>query len=220
MPQGATVPSTQRTDVVSVVVADDHPVVLRGLEAMIEEAEGMTVVATAREGEDAVRRVLALHPQVVVMDLRMPGCDGIEATRRILAEQPDTRVIILSAEENGVVAEALQAGAVGYLSKKSIADTLLDGIRQAARGEAVVSAELVSVLVRSIRHSPEASPLSGREREILTLVAEGKTNEHVARAMGTSVSTVKSLLAGVFEKLGATDRASALAACFRRGWLT
>jgi len=109
---------------------------------------------------------------------------------------------------------------VGVLSKRSVAQTLVDGIREAASGRPVVSPTLVGSLVGTLRDSRTANPLSPRERQILALVADGRTNDQIGRELGTSISTVKALLAGTFTKLGARDRASALAVCFRRGWIS
>jgi DNA-binding NarL/FixJ family response regulator len=202
-----------------VAIVDDHPVVLQGLEALIGREPDMTVVASARDGEEAVRRILATRPDVVVMDVRMPGCDGIAATERILTANPATKIILLSGEEGPPVVEGIRAGALSFLSKSSIGDHLVDGIREAAKGQPVVSAGQLGILLQAIREPEPALPLSAREREILKLVADGRTNEQIARAIGTSLSTVKNQLASLFEKLGADDRASAVATGMRRGWL-
>jgi DNA-binding NarL/FixJ family response regulator len=207
------------TTTISVAIADDHPVVLQGLESLIEGEPGMTVVATARDGEEAVRRVLATRPDVVVLDIRMPGVDGAEATRRILAELPEARIIVLSGDEGPSVLDALRAGACGYLSKTTIVDSLVSGIRDAVAGRPVVGAEILDGLLDALRSAHEADPLNPRERRLMELVATGRTNEQIARELITSISTVKAQLASLYERLGATDRASALAVCFRRGWL-
>jgi DNA-binding NarL/FixJ family response regulator len=202
-----------------VAVADDHPVVLRGLEALIDEEQDMKVVATASDGLEAVTRVLAARPQVVILDLRMPRCDGVEATRRILAELPEARVIVLSGEKTPAVMEALQAGALGFLSKEAIGSSLVEAIRAAASGTPMVSPAVLPDLLDALRQPSVPNPLSPREREIMQLVASGATNDQIARTLRVSVSTVKALLAGLFERLEAKDRASALAVCFRQGWI-
>jgi DNA-binding NarL/FixJ family response regulator len=208
-------------DRIAVLVADDHPVVLRGLQALIEEAGDMEAVATATDGDGAVSQALAARPRVAVLDVRMPGIDGLEATRRIRRERPETQVIVLSAvEDPGTAVEAFRAGALGFLPKDSVGDSLVTAIREAAAGRAVMSSQIVTGLVAALREAPEASPLSSREREILSLIAEGRTNEQISRTLRTSVSTVKAQLSALFEKLGARDRASALATCFRRGWMS
>jgi DNA-binding NarL/FixJ family response regulator len=206
--------------IISVAIADDHPVVLHGLESLIESEPDMTVVATAQDGDEAVRRVLATRPMVVVMDARMPGCDGVQATERILAAYPDARIIVLSGDEGPPVVQALKAGAFGFLSKMSITEGLIESIRDAAEGRPVVSSTFLRSVLEGLREAEQSSPLNARERQILELVAEGRTNEQIGRAIGLSLSTVKAELAALFDKVGAKDRASALAVCFRRGWLT
>jgi DNA-binding NarL/FixJ family response regulator len=202
-----------------VAVADDHPVVLRGLEALIDEEQDMKVVATASDGIEAVTRVLATRPQVVILDLRMPRCDGVDATRRILAGLPDARVIVLSGEKTPAVMEALQAGALAFLSKEAIGSSLVDAIRAAASGTPMVSPAVLPDLLEALRQPSVPNPLTPREREVMQLVASGSTNDQIARTLALSVSTVKALLAGLFERLDAKDRASALAVCFRQGWI-
>jgi DNA-binding NarL/FixJ family response regulator len=206
---------------ITVLLADDHPVVLHGLQSLLSRRPELKVVATATDGPEAVAAVLSTRPTVAVLDLRMPGCDGLEATKRILAEFPEARIIILSgAEEPSMAVDAFRAGAIGFLPKASFAKFLVEGIQLAAEGKAVVTAELVTRLVQTLRDQPAQSPLNEREQEIVPLIAEGMTNEQIARQLGLSVSSVKAQLTSLFDKLGATDRASALAVCFRRGWLT
>lgn len=211
---------TSPSAIITVALADDHPVVLRGLEALIVEQPDMEVVATARNGEEAVARVVATRPQVVVLDLRMPLCDGVEATRQIIAQSPGSRVILLSAERSPSVLEALRAGAIGFLSKEAIGDSLVDSIRAAAEDKPVMSQPVLTKLIESIRRPAAANPLNDKEKEVMELVAAGETNEQIAVALHVSVSTVKAGLASAYQKLEARDRASALAACFRRGWIS
>jgi DNA-binding NarL/FixJ family response regulator len=211
---------TAPSAIITVALADDHPVVLRGLEALIDEQSDMEVVATARNGEEAVARVAATRPQVVVLDLRMPLCDGVEATRRIIARSPGSRIILLSAERSPSVLEALQAGAIGFLSKASIGDSLVDGIRAAAEDRPVMSQPVLTTLIESIRRPVASNPLNEKEKEIMELVATGETNAQIARELHVSVSSVKAGLGSAFQKLEARDRAAALAVCFRQGWIS
>ena len=204
---------------ISVAIVDDHPVVLQGLETMIDAEPDMVVVATARDGDEAVRRIVAARPDVVIMDIRMPECDGVEAAKRILEGHPDTRIILLSGEEGPSVVDGLKAGAYGFLSKTSIGQGLIDGIRDAASGKPVVASSLLNEVLAALREISEENPLSELEQAILHSVADGKTNEQIAHELDVSVSTVKGHLAAVYEKVGARDRASALAVCFRQGWL-
>jgi DNA-binding NarL/FixJ family response regulator len=205
---------------ISVAIVDDHPVVLRGLEQLIEAEPDMAIVATARDGEEAIRRVIATQPDVVVMDIRMPRCDGVEATQQILAAHPNTRVILLSGELDASVVTALRAGACGYLAKDSADRDLVDGIRTAADGRPVIAASVLGHVLEALRRTEEPSPLTPRDRAMLECIAQGNTNEQIARELGYSVSTVKAHLGTLYEKVGASDRASALAVCLRRGWIT
>jgi DNA-binding NarL/FixJ family response regulator len=182
----------ERTEQIRVVLADDHPLILEGIRALIQGAPGMAVVGEATNGEDAVTTILTERPDVAVLDVRMPGIDGVEATRRIVRDHPETRVIVLSAQADAETAvQALRAGAIGFLPKEAFGPTLLEGIRAAEE-----------------------------ERALLELVADGCTNVQIARAMSVSVSTVKAHLSALFKRLGARDRASAVAVCFRKGWLS
>jgi DNA-binding NarL/FixJ family response regulator len=211
----------ERTDEIRVVLADDHPTILEGIRALIQGAPGMEVVGEATNGDDAVSTVLSQHPDVAILDVRMPRLDGVEATRRILRDRPQTRVIVLSAQADAETAvQALRAGAIGFLPKEAFGSTLLDGIRSAASGEVALTPDIVSSVVREL-HTPAATNgLHDDDRRLLELVADGCTNTQIARAMSVSVSTVKAHLSALFKRLGARDRASALAICFRRGWLS
>jgi DNA-binding NarL/FixJ family response regulator len=211
----------ERTEGIRVVLADDHPLILEGIRSLIRDAPGMEVVGEATNGDDAVSIVLAEHPDVAILDVRMPGIDGVEATRRIVRDHPSTRVIVLSAQADAEVAvQALRAGAVGFLPKEAFGTTLLNGIRSAASGEVALTPDIVSSVVRELHAPAPASELSHADRRLLELVADGCTNTQIAREMSVSVSTVKAHLSALFRKVGARDRASAIAICFRRGWLS
>jgi two-component system nitrate/nitrite response regulator NarL len=213
----ATIEPTQE---IRVVLADDHPLILEGIRALIENAAGMEVVGEATNGGDAVETILNKRPDVAVVDVRMPDLDGIEVTKRIARDRPETRVIMLSAQVDPETAvQALRAGAIGFLPKEAFGTTLLDGIRSAASGEVALTPDLMSSVVRELRAPTAPSALDDAERRLLELVAEGCTNTQIARATSVSVSTVKAHLSALFKKLGARDRASAVAVAFRKGWL-
>jgi DNA-binding NarL/FixJ family response regulator len=205
---------------ITVLVADDDAAALQGLEALFSEAEGIDVVAAATDGREAVRLAVEHEPIVVVMDIGMPGCDGLDATRLIRQQRPEARVIVLSVDESSDQAmQAFRSGAVGFLPKDSAGKYLVEGIRMAAQGEAVMTPSVGSHLVRSMYEGQSDYTLTAREMAVIRLVAEGRTNDQIGRALDTSVSTVKAQLSALFEKLGARDRASAVAVCFRRGVL-
>jgi len=216
------VSSNGHNDGIRVVLADDHPLILDGLRALIEAEPTMHVVGEATNGEDAVATVLAEEPDVVVIDVGMPGFDGVEATRRIVQDLPETRVIVLSgAGETEIAVQAVRAGAVGFLQKDAFETALLDGIRSAVEAPtASASAASDGAGTASASGTGEPSALSATDLRLLELVAEGYTNTQIARAMSVSVSTVKAHLSALFKKVGARDRASALAVCFRRGWIS
>jgi DNA-binding NarL/FixJ family response regulator len=155
------------------------------------------------------------------MDVRMPGMDGIEATRRIKDAAPDTKVILITVDESrGAISEAIQAGVSGYLLKDASADALVDAAKQAVEGRAVIHPQLTKTFIEEVQHADEApatTPLSKREREILQMVANGSTTKEVARDLGISPHTVKTHLERIFEKLGANDRAQAVAIAIRGG---
>jgi DNA-binding NarL/FixJ family response regulator len=206
---------------VRVVLADDQPLVRSGLRVLISDAPGITVVGEAGTGAEAVRLAADVRPDVVVMDLRMPGMDGIEATRRIKDAAPTTKVILITVDESrGAVSEAIQAGVSGYLLKDATPDALVDAARNAVEGNAVIHPHLTKTFIEEANTAsdePRATPLSKREREILQKVADGATTRQVASDLGISPHTVKTHLERIFEKLGANDRAQAVAIAIRTG---
>ncbi len=215
---------------IRVVVVDDHPVVREGLRMMLEEmTEGFELVSEATDGETAVRLVGEAQPDVVLMDVRMPGMDGLEALERIRRQWPQIAVLILTTyDEDELMIRGLQAGAVGYLLKDCSSETLLSAIRTAARGEMIVQPEtltrLLSYAARGISPSKtstthEEFDLTEREREILTAVAQGKRGKEIAAQLRIADRTVRAHLTNIYAKLGVDSRTSAVAMALERGLL-
>ncbi|QFZ21952.1 response regulator [Saccharothrix syringae] len=202
---------------IRVVVVDDHPVVRDGLRGMLASAGDIEVVGEAADGAEAVTVVRAVKPDVVLMDLRMPGVDGVTAIGR-LRDFP-TRVLVLTTyDTDSDVLPAIKAGATGYLLKDTPRDELFRAVRSAARGEAVLSPSVATRLVGQVRQ-PAAEPLSDREVEVLGLIARGCTNREAAARLFISEATVKTHLVHVYAKLGVKDRAAAVAVAYERGLL-
>ena len=205
------------------LIVDDHPVTREGMRTLLELSgrDAVTVVGEAASGEEAVLQVVQLEPDVVFMDVRMPGISGIEATKQIRKAHPATKVILITIDESrGAISEAIQAGVSGYLLKDASSDALLDAARQAVEGRAVIHPQLTKTFIEEVQHveaAPTTTPLSKREREILQMVANGSTTKEVARDLGISPHTVKTHLERIFEKLGANDRAQAVAIAIRTG---
>jgi DNA-binding NarL/FixJ family response regulator len=204
------------------LIVDDHPVTREGLRTALSMSEdAVEVVGEAASGEEAIDQARDLSPDVVFMDVRMPGMDGIEATRRIREASPETRVILITIDESrGAISEAIQAGVSGYLLKDASPDALVDAARNAVEGNAVIHPQLTKTFIEEV-HLAEtegrSTPLSKREREILQKVADGATTRQVASDLGISPHTVKTHLERIFEKLGANDRAQAVAIAIRTG---
>jgi DNA-binding NarL/FixJ family response regulator len=205
------------------LIVDDHPVTREGLRTALELSdEVVVVVGEASTGEEAVERARELEPDVVFMDVRMPGMDGIEATRRIREAAPTTKVILITIDESrGAISDAIQAGVSGYLLKDASPEALVDAARNAVEGNAVIHPQLTKTFIEEVHlaetEGGRAMPLSKREREILQKVADGATTRQVATDLGISPHTVKTHLERIFEKLGANDRAQAVAIAIRTG---
>jgi DNA-binding NarL/FixJ family response regulator len=209
------------------LIVDDHPVTREGLRTALELSENVVVVVgEAASGEEAVDRARELSPDVVFMDVRMPGMDGIEATRRIRQAAPETKVILITVDESrGAISDAIKAGVSGYLLKDASAEALVDAAKNAVEGNAVIHPQLTKTFIEEVRMAdgggsggaPGTTPLSKREREILQKVADGSTTKQVASELGISPHTVKTHLERIFEKLGANDRAQAVAIAIRTG---
>lgn len=197
---------------IRVLVVDDHAVIRDGIAAILEPHDDLRVVGEAEDGDTAVRLAARLRPDVVLMDLRLPGTDGAGATARITALPDAPRVLVLTTYDSDAdITRAMAAGAIGYVLKDIRRHALLDAIRSAARGEAVLAPSVATKLVRR-QHATRPAPLSERERAVLTLVATGATNRDIAAALAVSEATVKTYLTRVFAKLDVSDRTAAVTA--------
>ena len=204
---------------IRVLIADDHPVVRAGLQGMLASQPDFELVGEATTGVEAVALAAQLHPDVVLMDLRMAELDGATATAQIRAQQPRTPVLVLTTyESNADILRAIEAGATGYLLKDTPRDELFAAIRTVAQGKAVLAPAVATRLLRQ-RQMPAEEMLSVRELEVLTLVARGASNKEIARALHLSEATVKSHLIHLFGKLGVADRTAAVTVALGRGML-
>ncbi|GLW05094.1 DNA-binding response regulator [Microtetraspora sp. NBRC 13810] len=204
---------------IRVLIVDDHPVVREGIRGMLEADPGVLVVGEAGSGDEAAVRAAELAPDVILMDLRMRNGDGVSATARILAERPQTRVVVLTTYETDQdIVRAVEAGAAGYLLKDTSRADLLNAIAAAARGETVLSPSVATRLVTRMR-TPAAGALSPREAEVLALVAKGLTNAEVGKRLFISETTVKTHLLRIFGKLGVSDRTAAVTTALDLGLL-
>jgi DNA-binding NarL/FixJ family response regulator len=204
-------------DRIRILICDDHPVVRSGLRGMIQSQPDMEVVAEAADGAEAVTRAGRFRPDVVLMDLRMPGMDGVAATASIKEEHSEINVLILTTYDTDAdILRALEKGATGFLLKDEREDRLFDAIREAARGKSSLAPGVASRLVERLRGDAD-SHVSDREIEILMQVAQGRSNREIARELLISDSTVKAHMLHIFDKLGVTDRTAAVTTALRRG---
>jgi DNA-binding NarL/FixJ family response regulator len=194
--------------VIRVLVVDDHAMVRAGLAAMLAADGDIEVVGQASDGGAAVAEAVARHPDVVLMDLSMPVVDGVTATREVLRAEPSTRVVVLTSfSDRERVHHALEAGAVGYQLKDAEPDVLREAVRAAARGHTPLDPRIAGILLP--RTDAASDPLSRREREVLSLVAEGMANKQIARELGITERTVKAHLGSAYRQIGVGDRTSA-----------
>ncbi|HET9818745.1 MAG TPA: response regulator transcription factor [Rhodanobacteraceae bacterium] len=199
---------------IRVLVVDDHPVLRDGLAAALQNQADMEMVGEARNGEEAVERFRALRPDVTLMDLQMPGMNGVDAITAIRAEHPDARIIVLTTYTGDAQAvRALKAGAAGYLLKSSLRTELMDAIRDVHRGHRHVTRDVADEIATHVVDET----LSEREIAILRLVAIGKANKQVAAELGLSEETIKGHMKNIFAKLGVADRTHAVTLAARRG---
>ena len=209
---------------IRILLADDHAVLRAGLRALLAAQGGLEVVGEAADGAEAVRLAQALRPDVVVMDIGMPGVNGIDATARIKRDLPAAKVLILSMhDDQGYLRQVLRAGASGYVLKKAADTELLAAIQAAARGEVFLDPGLAKALVDEVLEPRvergEAPVLSGRERDVLRLVAHGHTNQQVADRLCISVKSVETYRARLMEKLGLKGRAELVRYALQHGLL-
>ena len=209
---------------IRLLLVDDHAVVRKGMRALLDREPGLEVVGEAENGEQAVRAAERLRPDVILMDLEMPGIGGIEATRHISATQPESRIVVLTshaAEED--VFPALKAGALGYLLKHSAPEDVLQAIRQAYRGETVLHPAIARMVLQELnrpaqpKQAPTADPLSERELEVLRLLARGLSNQEIADTLVVGEATVRSHVSSILRKLQLASRTQAALYALREG---
>jgi DNA-binding NarL/FixJ family response regulator len=211
---------------ITVLLAEDHAVVREGLAELIRREADMEVAGEAGDGEEAVRLVKQLRPDIVLMDIAMPGLNGIEATRQIKATLPQTKILVLTAYDNPeFIAAMIEAGAVGYLLKNVRGRELTSAIRSAYEGESVLHPAIAKVVFSQLR-SPQTRPLhekpdvlSERELQVLRKGAEGLSNKQIATLLNIGPRTVQTHWRNIFDKLGVYSRTEAIVYCLRKGWL-
>lgn len=203
---------------IRVLLVDDHTLFRSGIRALLQRQPGFEVVGEAGDGLDGVKRAISLKPDVVLLDLHMPGISGKEAVQLIVEEVPSTKVVMLTVSENAEdLVDVLRAGALGYLVKNIDADFLIEGVRRAAEGEAVMSPQMTVKLMQNLRKVPEPSiskpelheKLSPREHEVLGFLVKGASNKEIARSLDLAESTVKIHIQGILKKLELASRVQA-----------
>ncbi|HJP73878.1 MAG TPA: response regulator transcription factor [Pseudonocardiaceae bacterium] len=205
---------------ITLLIVDDHPIVRDGLSGMFASDPGFEVLGEASDGAEAVRLAQTLKPDVILMDLRMTGMDGLAAIKELAKLRLPAKVLVLTTyDTDNYVLPAIEAGATGYLLKDAPRAELLRAVQAAAAGQSVLSPSVATRLVTRVR-TPGEDPLSQRELEVLELVAAGTTNREAARKLFISEATVKTHLLNIYTKLGVSDRAAAVAEAFNRGLLT
>ncbi|WP_410656480.1 response regulator [Amycolatopsis sp. lyj-112] len=205
---------------ISLLIVDDHPVVRDGLRGMFSADPRFEVLGEAGDGAAAIAAGAKLRPDVILMDLRMPGTDGVTAIKELAKRGVPSRVLVLTTyDTDSDVLPAIQAGATGYLLKDAPRDELFRAVEAASRGQATLSPAVATRLMGQMRQ-PASESLSQRELEVLKLIAQGSTNREAAKQLFISEATVKTHLLHVYAKLGVNDRAAAVAAAFSHGYLT
>ena len=207
---------------IRVLIVDDHTIVRKGIRALLAEIEGIEVVGEADNGQEAVAQAETLHPDVILMDLAMPKMDGIEATRQIKASQPESRILVMTSfAADDKVFPAIKAGALGYLLKESAPEDLVQAIHQIHRGESSLHPTIARKVLQEITHPadrpPTPNPLTEREAEVLRLVAQGLSNQDIARKLNISDPTVRTHVSNIMSKLHLATRIQAALYALREG---
>lgn len=227
----ATSSSAVRNGSVRIVIADDHAVVRDGLRALIEAQPGLVVVGEAADGDEAVRRARDLSPDIVVLDVSMPSTQGADATSRIVADNSNVRVLVLTMhEERGYLSRLMRAGASGYVLKRTATSELVRAIRSVANGGTYVDPSLAALLIQSAParssskrhsegHAAGETDITAREAEVLRLVVRGHTNKEIAATLEISVKTVETHKANAMSKLGLSNRAAVVRFALDAGWM-
>ncbi|MFL6233648.1 MAG: response regulator [Thermoanaerobaculia bacterium] len=209
---------------IGVLVVDDHLIVRKGVRALLMDAENITVVGEAADGLEAVTEARRLRPQVILMDLKLPGLDGVQAIREILAEQPNVGIVVLTgADADEQILAAVEAGALGYLAKTAERESFLLAIARVARGELWLPPRLTRKLLGHLKPRPSSSPaepLTGRETSVLNLLAKGRTNQQIAQELSIAEATVRTHVSHILDKLGASNRVEAALHALRVGVAT
>ncbi|MBS1191021.1 MAG: regulatory protein, LuxR:Response regulator receiver [Rhodocyclaceae bacterium] len=211
---------------IRVLIVDDHTLFRSGIKSLLQRHDEFEIVEEAGDGLEGIKRAKSLQPDVVLLDVHMPGISGREAVKLIVEEVPSTHVLMLTVSEDAEdLLETLKAGATGYLLKNIETETLVDAIRRAARGESIISPQMTAKLIQGVRSQSQAAPvavekekLSPREREILGCLARGESNKEIARALDLAESTVKIHVQNIFKKLNLSSRVQAAVYAVEHGF--
>lgn len=208
---------------IKVLLADDHAMIREGTKRILEESGSIEVIGEASDGSEAIRQAIAMHPDVVLMDIAMPKLDGVKATEEIKEKLPSTAVLILSAyDDDAYLFPVLKAGAAGYLLKNCRGSELVDAVKAVVRGESVLHPVVAAKVLKSLSHSPEEENaseglLTKREIEVLKTAASGMSNKDIAQTLNLSSRTVQAHLSNIFNKLNVGSRTEAIIVAFKQG---
>ena len=206
---------------IRVFLVDDHHVVCEGIKQMLEQEDDLTVVGDAQSGEEALLRIPDIAPDVVLLDIRLAGMDGIETLRQLKAVSPDLTVIMLTSYGDEYVGPAIEAGATGYLLKRANRAEMVRAIREAAQGGAPLDSRVTPGLLQHLRTASQTAdvPLSARKTQVLQLAAAGLSNKWIGFRLGVTQTTIKNHMTSIMQKLDANDRTHAVTIALRRGWI-